>query len=288
LLGAYADFGLVNNYQLIEGTSAVEPGAGVAFELTRNQGAALITKHSTYREDIERELIFEGYIKKHYQSWVDFSREHGHGRDIRPILVTGVDLTQEFATVAYSDNHARMACKFSAAAPAVASASASVWGSWRTEGLVHTNCGPHLVHPTQGDHRLSEGSALESAIPDGYNQCVFIRYYTIRRRLFIPTIIKAGAGPHQLPKSDHDNTGKEKLQPLSGDNSMEGGYPETRSPANTSNEVVHNVPLVCPEWYLHLPLLTILTKDDRDGFDIVAEFIFQVRYVLLCMGDTKA
>jgi hypothetical protein len=41
----------------------VEPGAGITFELTRNQGAALITKHPTYQEDIERELIFEDYTK---------------------------------------------------------------------------------------------------------------------------------------------------------------------------------------------------------------------------------
>jgi hypothetical protein len=113
LPGAYADFGLVDSYRLIERASPVEPGAGITFELTRNQGAALITKHPTYREDVERELTFENYIKKHYQSWVDFSRERGHGRDIRPVLVTGVDLTREFATVAYSDNRTRMECKFS-------------------------------------------------------------------------------------------------------------------------------------------------------------------------------
>jgi hypothetical protein len=252
----------------------VEPGAGITFELTRNQGAALITKHPTYQEDIERELIFEDYTKKHYQSWVDFSRERGHGRNIRPILVTGVDLTREFATVAYSDNRTRMECKFSATAPAVVSASASLWGSWRTDGLVHTNCGPHPFHITQADRESSESPALESAIPDEYNQCVFIRYYTIRMKAFIiPTVVKAGAGPHQLPRPDPrgDNIGEEELQlqPWSDDDSMEVdgdsmevnddsievGCLETGSHTNTFDEVIHNVPLVCPKPYPLLPLL---------------------------------
>ena len=256
LPGAYADFSRADIHRLIERASTVEPGAGISFELTRNQGAALVTKDTTYREDVERELTFESYIKKHYQSWVDFSRERGHGRDIRPVLVTGVDLTREYATVAYSDNRARMECKFSAAVPAIASASASVWGSWRTEGLVHTNCGPHLIRTVQRNRRLIESPALESAVPDEYNQCVFIRYYTLRRRIFIPMVIKAGAGPHQLPGSDPrgDNTGEEGLQPLSDDDSMEVDYGETGSHTDAFDEAVHNVPSVRPECYLRLLL----------------------------------
>ena len=257
----------------------MEPGAGITFELTSKQGAALITKHPTYREDIERKRRFRNYINDHYESWVEFARELDHGDNIRPILVTGVDLTREFATIAYSNNQANVKCKFSAAVPTVGSASVSVWGSWHTRGLIHTNCGPSLrVTPTtQEDSNSSQNSALQSAIPDENNQCVFIRYYTIRRRFLIPTVIKAGAGPHQLPKSDPggDNTDEEELQSLSGDDSTDTDHPETGS------RVVHNVPLVCPEFYPRLPLLTNWTKDDRDAFDVVAEFIFQVRNVFL-------
>jgi len=121
----------------------VEPGARVAFALAHKQGAVLITKHPTYREDIERERTFENYIKRHYASWVDFAREHGYGENIRPVLVTGVDLTREFVTVAYTDNHTCMECEFSAAIPAVASASVSVWDrgvlrDWYTQTVDRT------------------------------------------------------------------------------------------------------------------------------------------------------
>jgi len=247
----------------------------MAFELTRNQGAALITKYPTYREDIERERTFINYIKQHYDSWVGFARKQGHGENIRPVLVTGVDLTREFATVAYSDNHTRTECEFSAGVPAVASASVSVWGSWRTQGLVHTNCGPHPI-PTRRNHSSSESSNPESVIPEEYDQCIFIRYYTIRRRVFIPIVLKAGAGPHQLPDGSPRSDMDMPLA-LSDDDSVEVDHLDTGSPLKTSDGIIHNVPLVGPEHYLYLPLLTNWTKDDHDGFDAVAEYVFQVR-----------
>lgn len=41
--------------QGLERNSAIaEPGARFAFELSRQQGAALVIKYATYREDIER------------------------------------------------------------------------------------------------------------------------------------------------------------------------------------------------------------------------------------------
>jgi hypothetical protein len=237
----------------------VEPGAGITFEFTQNRGALLITKQLTYREDVQRELTFKNYTKKHYQSWVDFSQDQGHGDNIRPFLVTGVDLTREFATAAYSDNLTRMECEFSATVPAVSSAAVSAWGSWRVETSVHTNCGPHFSHAIQGDRPpgSSESFPLESAIPpDDHNQCVFIRYFTIRKLFnMIPTVIKAGAGPHQFPVSDPrgDNIDEEGLQASSDDDLMEVDYPES---ANAPDEVIHNVPSVCPKRYPRLPLLT--------------------------------
>ena len=224
------------------------------------------------------------YIKQHYESWVDFARENDHPEDVRPILVAGVDLTREFATVAYSDNQTRVECEFSAALPGVASTSVSVWGSWHTAGLVHTNCGPY---PTWESPSSGESSALEPEIQDEYTQCVFIKYYifhkrhTIRKRLFLPIVLKAGAGPHQLPKRDREdgNSDEEGLQVLSVDDSTEPGpdHPETGPPGDEFDKVTYNVPTVGPVTLSRPQLLMNWIKDDRDSFDVVAEFIFQVR-----------
>ena len=201
LPGAYSDFDLTESYRLIRWTSTVEPGEGIAFKLTGDRGAVLITKHSTLLEDTQRNTAFAHYAQKHSQSWVDFSRDKGHGSDIHPILVTGVDLTREFATAAYSDNHADMECEFSAGITTVASASTPVWGSWRAEESVHTNCGPRPARAIQGNHGPSKGSVLEPALPDEYNQCVFIRYFMIRKIPVTPEV-SAGAGSRQSPKPD--------------------------------------------------------------------------------------
>ena len=214
----------------------MEPGAKLAFELNRQQGAALVTKHATYREDIEKRLRFEKYTKRHYDSWVDFAHEHGHDSNPKPVLVTGVDLTQDFAMVAYSHNSLRLECEFSAVIPSIASASLSLWGTWRTsEGIVHTNCGPRspaietTTFSDSGNH-----DAPGSTIPSECNQCVFIRYYTIRKRGLIPKLIRAGAGPHNLggygPGNDPPDSAR--LQGSSSENN--GG----------TDVVIHNLPPV--------------------------------------------
>ena len=231
----------------------MEPGGKITFELSHKQGAALITRYPVYSEGAERIGAFKRYAKTHYNSWVDFALENDHGEDVKPVLVDGVHLTQEFAMFAYSGKRTRIRCEFSVDVPAVASASVSLWGSWHTQGLVHTNCGPHPI-TTRGNRSLNESPAPESVIPDECNQCVFISYYRVEKMLGFPRVIKAGAGPHQLPRGDpgHDNTGDMAIVESSGSDSTEVDYPEIGS----SLDVIHNVPLVGPEHYPQLPLLT--------------------------------
>ena len=79
--------------------------------------------------------------------------------------------------------------------------SASAWGTWHTTGFIHTNCGPQLrfsFSSTQNMGSTASGNNSTEPVSDEYNQCVFIRYYTMRKRLGIPKVIKAGAGPHDL------------------------------------------------------------------------------------------
>ena len=187
----------------------LEPGFSVSFELSEKQGAALVTKYPTYREDIQREQVFEDYTRRHYDSWVAFARKGGHGNDVKPVLVTGVDMTRDFAMMAYSNNGVRLKSEFTASVPGVASASASAWGTWRTEGLVHTNCGPQSClppPPTQTADPTSSTVSHIEPVSEEYNQCVFVRYYTMRKRpLSIPKVIRAAAGPHELGPGDRDN-----------------------------------------------------------------------------------
>ena len=175
----------------------LEPGPSISFRLTGAQGAALLTKHQTYREDVQRKRIFENYSKEHYDSWVMFAHETGHPNGIKPVLVTGVDLTRDFAMMSYSDGDDNdLTAEFMTSAPG-----ALAWGIWQTAGMVYTNCGPQPCRhpsPTQPIDLPSSGNSHPETVSDEYNQCVFVRYYTMRTRLGIPRVIKAAAGPHDL------------------------------------------------------------------------------------------
>ena len=181
----------------------LELSPSISFRLTGDQGAALLTKYPAYREDIQRERMFEEYTKEHYDSWVVFARDAGHGNDIKPLLVTGVDMTRDFAMVSYSDGDDNdLTAEFTTSPPG-----ASAWGTWQTTGVVYTNCGPQPCRPpslTQTADPASSSNSPPETDPDEYNQCVFIRYYTMRKRLWIPRLLKAAAGPHDLCPGGRD------------------------------------------------------------------------------------
>ena len=183
----------------------LEPGSSISLQLTGDQGAALLTKHLTYREDVQRKRTFEGYTKEHYKSWVDFARDTGHPNGIKPVLVTGVDMTRDFAMMSCSDGDDLndLTAGFTTSPPG-----ASVWGTWQTTGMVYTNCGPQPCRPSSPTQTVDPASSSNShpeTVSSEYNQCVFIRYYTMRTRLGIPRVIKAAAGPHDLGPGGHND-----------------------------------------------------------------------------------
>ena len=221
----------------------LEPGSSFSFQLTEDQGAALVTKHLTRCEDVQLNGNSIKYTKDHYDSWVTFARETGHGDDIKPVLVTGVDMTRDFAMVAYSNSDDRLTSEFTTSAPGVG----PVWGTWRTSGSVHTNCGPYLPHPPS----TSSGAGSVEAAPDEDNQCVFVRYYTVRKRLGIPRVIKAAAGPHDLGPGARDNESNPFLNECDSDSNSDsasnlfddGDYGDRSSVTSTESEsdlVIHN------------------------------------------------
>ena len=182
----------------------MESGTTISFRLAEGQGAALVTKYQTHREDIQRAGTFEKYMKEHYASWVAFASATGHGDNINLVLITGVDRTKDFAMMSYSDDDDDLRCEFTTSIPGAVPTSA--WGTWQTVGFVHTNCGPQLCFspsPTQTTGSTPSSNNMET-VSDEYDQCVFVRYYGMRKRLGIPRVIKAAAGPHDLSPKRND------------------------------------------------------------------------------------
>ena len=174
-----------------------EPNSTTQFWLTGGHGAALLTKHQTYREDVKLGLTFEEYTKENYDSWVAFARERGHPKDIKPVLVTGVDMTRDFAMMCYSNDGGDLMAEFTVSAPNVP----SPWGVWRAPGVVYTSCGPQQLRPSSTTQTTDSASSSDNhteTVSDEYHQCVFVRYYTVRKKLGIPKVVTAAAGPHDL------------------------------------------------------------------------------------------
>ena len=186
-----------------------EHDAHFSFELTGDCGAALVTRHQTYPEDTGPETEFETYTKRHYKSWVKFARCKGYRNDIHPVLVFGFDMTRDFSMVVYSKEDDALVSDDTIAIPMFASISPPFLGTWRSGFPVHTKEGPlkHSPHPPGRDvctPPLQSGGPV--SITNESDQCVFIRYYTMRWRKLLPMfpkVIRAGAGPHDLGSGDN-------------------------------------------------------------------------------------
>ena len=217
-----------------------------------------MTRYQAYREDTLKKSAFERYIKKHYDSWVTFARDQDYGDDVKPVLVSGFDRTKDFAMAAYSNDDASLESDLSISVPMLASASASFYVTESTSGLTHTNHGPQQCVPPSSVRILDTSSEPTSteAVSDDYNQCVFVRYYTIRKRMgLFPTVIRAAAGPHDLgPGDNHDNTFPELTAQQDQTPDHEDAHPsgdeERDLPAEDAHSdldiVVHSAPDV---WY---------------------------------------
>ena len=175
------------------GVTSLELGARFSFELTGNHGAALVTKSPTYSEDTTLANPFERYTKRHYESWVTFARSLGYGDDVRPVLVSGYDMTGDFAMVAYSYKDTSLESDLTTAVPMLIPVSPSIQGTWRTRYTPHTNYGPQdCIPPEQTIFTPPLQFAEEESTPSAFIQCVFIRYYSMDRGLLglFPKVIR--------------------------------------------------------------------------------------------------
>ena len=230
-----------------------------------------MTKYQTHREDIQRAGTFDNYVKRHYNSWVAFARETGHDNDINPVIVTGVDRTKDFAMMSYLSDDDHLRSEFTTLD--LRDAFASVWGIWHTSGFVHTNCGPQLrssPSPTQAVDLASSGNNNTETVSDEYDQCVFVRFSTMRTRLGIPRVIKASAGPHDLGSGSRENESSPKVEARSpSDSSLDSmssscdddGRNDTSSVTSIESEsdiVIHNTTAVRSSLSLPIPVLICL------------------------------
>lgn len=164
-----------------------------------------------------RNRAFEEYVHENHRSWYDFATSLGHALEPEDlILVFGWMKTSEWALAACT-NYGRMhEISFDSQIGSMASAQFGVTLSHDVDMSVDQRCGP-----------LSKSRGTSSAaecLP--HDQCLFLRYYKLKRRLFRGVKVVAAAKPHDSSSDFESESANDGLGLSSGLVGSEGSSSE--------------------------------------------------------------
>ena len=169
-------------------------------------------------EDIESRRHIVNYMRNNFDSWFEFANaSNSWGLDLRPediIFVCGTLKTTQWAVAAFQGSTFRNKDGYvSGQIGSFGNVGISVQISNQLLPTTHHRAGPR-VSAVQVDEqrRLSypgynTPAGLSPAEP---NQCLFVHYYKMKRRLWWKEPMQAGAGPHHLPPGE-DNPGSDAM-----------------------------------------------------------------------------
>ncbi|KAH9949139.1 WD40 repeat-like protein [Amylocystis lapponica] len=184
-------------------------GAGLQFQCTDEQGALLVMKEPATREELHPSRRMANYMRQNHQSWYTFATEvcdlDIEREDI--IFVRGWVKTAEWAVAAFVHEGRAAQLTFSGDFTAGANASFTLATATNVTVLPEVSAGPRgmVQQGRRASLRITGPPDLDAAQDQLHEQCVFLHYYKMKMRFFWPRVMKAAAGPHELPSSgDHD------------------------------------------------------------------------------------
>jgi hypothetical protein len=160
-----------------------------SLSFTNEKGAALILPYEACREDTLYDGLFKKHMLRYYRQWHTFAVTECH-QDIELcdlILVTGCDMTRQWATATYFRHNREMSSALGAQVAPVAEVDFSLSEGWRITQAINTRLGPpHALHQqTRPDYETLVN-----------NQCIFLRGFYVKDRLRGSQVMNAGAGYH--------------------------------------------------------------------------------------------
>jgi len=120
----------------------------------------------------------------HYKDWYHFALDFEDIKLEDLILVSGCDLTRKWTTATYSCSNRTVNATLGAQVAPVAEFKFSLSAGWRTSSAITTRPGPYRTPSPQGHEETLVN-----------NQCVFLRGFCVKKRIFGKTL-KAAAGYH--------------------------------------------------------------------------------------------
>jgi hypothetical protein len=193
---------------------------------------------------------FEEYTKRHYDSWVALGLHKGYSEDVRPVLVTGFDVTRDFEMVAYSDEDTTVRADVVTDDSGVA-VSHSVTQRTRSSPHIQKGLWGQAPLPRNRVAEFPSKSMNDADIPEDFNRCVFVRYHTMQKSPErARRMSQAGQGPRDLG-ADEDGPLVVPDSPGQLDDEIGEDGEEDLDKYGSDNEdydlgcVVHNAPSVC-------------------------------------------
>lgn len=188
----------------------LDVGANLTFAVGKSTGAALLTKHKIWHDDLLNIADGSRYLKKYIDAILHFATtdqsydNHGGPWELEledVVLVSGASTTTDWAVLTFKHWEANGAIGFQLGVATVGAANTGIWGSFTSTSTVHQEAGPDptITCPNCASTVAQPGVWAEAQA--SATQCVFIRGWRIRRRplalhLLGPKVIKAGAGEH--------------------------------------------------------------------------------------------
>lgn len=166
------------------------------FECKSQEGAILVPGSDITLSHVQASSHFREYVRLHHASWHAFAADQG--RTIAPediVLVIGWLKTSEWAVAAVANRGKSHAISFGAQG-SIASAEF---------GIEHSAEAVMSVSQRSGPKRGADESPDELA-GRKRDQCLFVRYYKVKYRRFLPMKITAGAEPRDANDFDDPDT----------------------------------------------------------------------------------
>ncbi|KAI8992711.1 hypothetical protein BD414DRAFT_412488 [Trametes punicea] len=192
------------------------PSADLAFSFRcrDDAGAVLLLSPSAMSYDVLGEGAIKDYIASNFDGWFRFATEVRQlplrEKDIR--FVIGTTKSIRWAVAAFRGRYRNRDGALTGALGALpGSANLSFTISNQSLPSTHWRIGPPTrINGAQDNRGSARIEAAGSTAIETHDQCLFIHSVKAKRRI-IPRFLKAGAGPHELPRNFKDPASRQTL-----------------------------------------------------------------------------
>ncbi|EIW57161.1 uncharacterized protein TRAVEDRAFT_126211 [Trametes versicolor FP-101664 SS1] len=189
----------------VEGRGGAQ--ASLRYKCSQQSGALLMLKQAGHATRLDCTRAIQKYMRQNLEHWHLFATEE-LGIDLRDsdlIFVSGYIKTTIWAEAAFSSSTTDGELNISAGAslPVGASGSFSVELSNCQLPLTFHRHGPSgraMAERALGSPALTS----DTSAADAFDQCIFLNYFRMKGR-FLRKVMRAAAGPHELPSPPPDD-----------------------------------------------------------------------------------